>query len=116
MNLSGNTTIYFSEFPEWDSIPERGENIYSDSRIFEFELEQGMFLFKVKARVCITYKRYYAPETFEYPAEDDILNYKFEVETLKGIRLHKETDLSMPLNALEVSQIETYIQNNLNIN
>ena len=116
MNLSGNTTIYFSEFPEWDSIPERGENIYSDSRIFEFELEQGMFLFEVKARVCITYKRYYAPETFEYPAEDDILNYKFEVETLKGIRLHKETDLSMPLNELELSQMQLFLQSNLTIN
>ena len=116
MNLTGNIIIYFSEFPEWDSIPERGENIYSDSRVFEFELEQGMFLFNVKARVHIDYKRYYAPSTFEYPEEDDILNYRFKVETLKGTRVHKETDLSMPLNALEVSQIETYIQNNLNIN
>ena len=115
MNLTGDTTIYFSEFPEWDSIPEKGENIYSDSRVFEFELEQGMFLFNVKARVNIDYKRYYYPSTFEYPEEDDILNYRFEVETLRGTRLHKETDLSMLLNALELSQIELYLQNNLEI-
>lgn len=115
MNLTGDTTIYFSEFPEWDSIPEKGENIYSDSRVFEFELEQGMFLFNVKARVNIDYKRYYYPSTFEYPEEDDILNYRFEVETLRGTRIHKETDLSMLLNALELSQIELYLQNNLEI-
>ena len=115
MNLTGETTIYFSEFPEWDNIPEKGENIYSDSRVFEFELEQGMFLFNVKARVNIDYKRYYYPATFEYPEEDDILNYRFEVETLRGTRIHKETDLTMPLNALELSQIETYLQNYLKI-
>lgn len=115
MNLLGNTTIYFSEFPDWDNIPEKGENIYSDSRIFEFELEQGMFLFSVKARVSIDYKRYYTPETFEYPEEDDILNYRFEVETLKGQRVHKETDLSMPLNKLELSQIELFLQKHLTI-
>ena len=115
MNLTGDTAIYFSEFPEWGSIPEKGENIYSDSRVFEFELEQGMFLFNVKARVNIDYKRYYYPATFEYPEEDDILNYRFEVETLRGTRIHKETDLSMPLNVLELSQIETYLQNNLEI-
>ena len=115
MNLTGDTTIYFSEFPEWDSIPKKGENIYSDSRVFEFELEQGMFLFNVKARVNIDYKRYYSPSTFEYPEEDDIITYRFEVETLRGTRIHKETDLSMLLNALELSQIELYLQNNLEI-
>ena len=115
MNLTGDTTIYFSEFPEWDNIPERGENIYSDSRVFEFELEQGMFLFNVKARVHIDYKRYYSPSTFEYPEEDDILNYRFEVETLKGERIHKETGLSMPLNELELSQIQVYLQKHLTI-
>lgn len=115
MELSGNTTIYFSEFPDWDNRPDKGEHIYSDSRIFEFELEQGMFLFNVKARVSTDYKRYYAPETFEYPEEDDILNHRFEVETLKGQRIHKETDLSMPLNELELSQIQAYLQKHLTI-
>ena len=115
MNLEGDTSIYFNEFPEWDEFPRRGDYHYSDSRVFEFELMDGVFDFNVKALINVEYSRWFRPEDWESPMEDEITRYSFSVQCLRGTRYHRETEGEMVLNDLELEQIENYLKDNITI-
>ena len=115
MELSGDTTIYFSDFPAWEEFPPRWESHYTDSKAFEFEVENDSFTYVVIVLVNIRYKRWFLPETYENPCEDEITDFEFTIEAIKGEMTHKSTEVTLPLNDKELEEIKDYIVKNLNI-
>lgn len=113
MELRGDTTIYFNEFPDWDEFPPKRESFYSDSRVFEFKVENDTFIFTVKALVETSYGRWYRPADNESPEEDIITNYDFQVECLRGTRYHKIAEVNLPLNEIELLQLEEFLEKNI---
>ena len=59
--------IEIKDFLEYDPHPPKGKTLYSDSGVFEIEFED----YWVKAYISVEYDRWYWPQTFDSPEEDD---------------------------------------------
>lgn len=111
--VEGVFNAYFNEFPDWDEFPKKGETIYSDSRIFEFEFTDGFFMYTVKVLINVKYKRWFWPLSNFNPEEDEITDHEFTIECIKGYREFGGN--KMDLNNTELSQIEEMLKDKIKI-
>ena len=99
--------IYISEFPEYDEFPSKGSHSYTDSRVFELEFDIDSIEYFVKFHISIKYNRWFYPETYEEPVEDD---FEIEFDTIEEGKMTKDLALITTLENPTVLNSEGFIK------
>lgn len=113
MSIKVNTILSLSSFPEWEDYPARGTSFFRDTRIFEIELEDKDYFYTLLCEVFVEYQRWFTPETYEEPEEDEVDVLHFKVIGESGVMVHKKTSQDLELGSDQLSKLVEEIHKKL---
>ena len=89
------TIIKFNELFDYDESPQRGKHNYYDSKVVELEFDVEEIKHHIECHVDVHYSRWIYPETSWCPKEDESNLISFKIETIKGTKIVKETEVGL---------------------
>lgn len=84
--------IRFNELLDYDQFPSSGKHIYFSSKVVELEFIKDEVSYFIKCHIDFKYQRWHYPETHWGPKEDECEIVQFDVETIKGYKVHNEQE------------------------
>lgn len=99
--------LNIKDFLLWGQNPNKGETKVLDSKVVDLVFEKDDQEYDIKARIEVEYTRWFLPETYKHPKEDEYTIKFFDVDLIKGNNNDKE------LSEKELRRLREYIINNI---
>ena len=103
--------IRFNELLYYEKHPPTGKSIFNDSTVLDLELVKEEITYHVKCHIILEYTRWFYPETFWGPKEDECEIKHFIIETIKGHKYVKEQEIK--LTEKELRKLQSQIESEL---